>query len=240
MPTPLTMYRNHINGYREAVLNAWKAYQEALDALGDTQGTEYYKDGEQAAAATRDETIRTARSAAIEKLTMWTEHMQENASKVTTPAITEEGLRVIQALTLKAGMRELTREDIADAAATVEGDPAALDMLQDLASAKHIIGVTSLLHRDTVTRQQATEAAAALTRWASGVVSARRFYDNSEDRCKAYYNSNSYDTLNVAAGRYDRAFTDDASMLQRIAGDSREPLMTALNGTLCRQLRDDM
>lgn len=80
MPTPLTMYRTELNGYRENVMKAWKAYQEAIDALGDTQGTDYYKDGEQAAAATRDAAITAARSAAIEKLNMWTEHMQENAS----------------------------------------------------------------------------------------------------------------------------------------------------------------
>lgn len=66
MPTPLTMYRTELNGYRENVMNAWKAYQEAIDALGDTQGTDYYKDGEQAAAATRDAAITAARSAAIE------------------------------------------------------------------------------------------------------------------------------------------------------------------------------
>lgn len=104
MPTPLTMYRTELNGYRENVMNAWKAYQEAIDALGDTQGTDYYKDGEQAAAATRDAAITAARSAAIEKLNMWTEHMQENASKIKTPAITEDGLRVVQALTIKAGL----------------------------------------------------------------------------------------------------------------------------------------
>ena len=115
-----------------------------------------------------------------------------------------------------------------------------MDMLRDLASAKHIIGVSGILHREAVTRQQATEAAAALTRWASNVISARRFYDSSVDRCQAYYNPNGYETLNVAAGRYDRSFSSDAEMLQRIAGDSREPLMTALNGTLCIQIRDDM
>jgi hypothetical protein len=240
MPTPLTMYRTELNGYRENVMNAWKAYQEAIDALGDTQGTDYYKDGEQAAAATRDAAITAARSAAIEKLNMWTEHMQENASKIKTPAITEDGLRVVQALTMKAGLRELTRDDIADATATIEDDPAAMDMLRDLASAKHITGVSGILHREAVTRQQATEAAAALTRWASNVISARRFYDSSVDRCQAYYNPNGYETLNVAAGRYDRSFSSDAEMLQRIAGDSREPLMTALNGTLCIQIRDDM
>lgn len=152
MPTPLTMYRTELNGYRENVMNAWKAYQEAIDALGDTQGTDYYKDGEQAAAATRDAAITAARSAAIEKLNMWTEHMQENASKIKTPAITEDGLRVVQALTIKAGLRELTRDDIADAAATIEDDPAAMDMLRDLASAKHITGVSGILHREAVTR----------------------------------------------------------------------------------------
>lgn len=149
-------------------------------------------------------------------------------------------MRVVQALTIKAGLRELTRDDIADAAATIEDDPAAMDMLRDLASAKHITGVSGILHREAVTRQQATEAAAALTRWASNVISARRFYDSSVDRCQAYYNPNGYETLNVAAGRYDRSFSSDAEMLQRIAGDSREPLMTALNGTLCIQIRDDM
>lgn len=40
MPTPLTMYRTELNGYRENVMNAWKAYQEAIDALGDTQTTD--------------------------------------------------------------------------------------------------------------------------------------------------------------------------------------------------------
>lgn len=35
MPTPLTMYRTELNGYRENVMNAWKAYQEAIDALGE-------------------------------------------------------------------------------------------------------------------------------------------------------------------------------------------------------------
>ena len=34
MPTPLTMYRTELNGYRENVMNAWKAYQEAIDEIG--------------------------------------------------------------------------------------------------------------------------------------------------------------------------------------------------------------
>lgn len=224
---PLSMIRYHLNAYREAVLQAWSVYAATMDAIKDADGTKFYRDREAKAADIRDTTISVARMNAKEKLNLWMQHIRENAEKYKQPAITEEGLRVVQMLKLKSELRPLTHAELKEAAATVADDTAALDLIRDIGVANDIpngIVTTSVPHRSAIA------AVDALTKWVNNTIAAGRFYETPETRCDAYYSLYSAHGIDTKAAQYDRSFADDDAMMRYVVCNDSPQMQAALNG----------
>ncbi len=131
------LLKGAVDAWRIRRRNIGEEYAQEVARLEAYKGSAGYEEGMRKAEAQRQVALAIARDAARSTMQAAFEGMRKQAAKRATPPPKRENLDLLQAL----GMREkLTRDDIVHAANTMEGDPAALAVLDDMAKKHEVIG----------------------------------------------------------------------------------------------------
>lgn len=128
-------------------------YLDTMRTITDAKGSKYWTDKQSAAAKLRAETVAVDRKRCESVLQDAFAAMHERNHKRTMRAPTEEQLRLLQLLQMR---EHLTEDDLITAANALQGNGAALEVVQDIAR-KHEILRNFRDNADEFSIQQADE-----------------------------------------------------------------------------------
>lgn len=111
-------------------------YLETMRPLADARGSKYYTDAEAAAAKLRADTVDAAARECRAVLNDEFKAMQERNHKRQMTPPTEEQLRILQLLQMR---EHVTAEELDTAANAMQGNGAALEVVQDIAHKHEIL-----------------------------------------------------------------------------------------------------
>lgn len=119
-----------VANFMQARSEAREEYQQAAQRYERARGSQMYSDEMEKARKKRDKTISDAQFIAKQEIRETLQAMAEKADKIKMQPPTEEQLRILQLLKMK---EKLTEAECAGAANAMEGNAAALALLDEMA-----------------------------------------------------------------------------------------------------------
>lgn len=131
-----------IDTYMEARENARSAFLDTKRSCERLKGSEAYSEEMAAAQQKRDEAVNAAQAAARISINKAIAGMQDQIGNIRAEAPTEEQIRVLTVLKMRD---HLTRAELDEAAAQMEGNGAGLSVIAELAGKNGISGAQYLV-----------------------------------------------------------------------------------------------
>lgn len=169
-------------GYLMNVTNCWRIrrknirdeYLRKLEKLEQFKGSAGYEEQKLALDKERESAMAAARSETAEGMNTALDAMRAEASKRRTPPPKRENLELLQILKMRESLNE---DDIRHAANTMEGDPASLAVLDDLAKKNEIHGC----HHNTITDAEVSSCIKAIRNSCDALLKRDTVYDNPRE-----------------------------------------------------------
>lgn len=121
--------------FQQARNTAQETYLQTMKKYESAKGTDYYSDQQAISAKVRDEAIAAARAACIQTVNNALACMRSAIERKGMTAPTDEQLRILQLLKMR-DVREIAPEELQAAAVSMNGNGAALAVVQSIANDK--------------------------------------------------------------------------------------------------------
>lgn len=121
--------------FQQARNTAQKTYSETMKRYEGARGTDYYSDQQAISAKVRDEAIAAARATCIQTVNNALARMRSAIERKGMTAPSDAQLRILQLLRMR-DVREIAAEELQAAAVSMDGNGAALAVVQSIANDK--------------------------------------------------------------------------------------------------------